>query len=298
MGRRTARRKLLCLFCVGFGLIWSVAIAEEQSAGGGKQGKKSSDSSFADSFSLTSRHEPIHIRSHDLEFLYEEKRIIYRGEVVAVQGDATLKSDLLTVIYEDAPPETAVTPVKENAGNVQETAEKTGVPVAPDSPSPVKEVVAKDNKNVETNDAPPTTEGAGGKKGKAKNQGKKAPGQGEGPSTAKQRIKEIIAEGNVDITSSDRHATSKKAVFNETLRTVVLTGDAHVQQLGNWVTGERVTVYLDENRSVVEGGGGDRRAEMEIVNQQGTEKVGTETSETGKVGTEKSGARKKGVKKP
>jgi hypothetical protein len=49
------------------------------------------------------------------------------------------------------------------------------------------------------------------------------------------------------------------------------------------VSGERVTVYLDEKRSVVEGGGGDRRAEMEIVQQQETEKKGTE---------------KKGAKKP
>ena len=57
-----------------------------------------SAATFADSLSLTSRKDPIHIRSHDLEFFYEEKRIQYRGNVVVTQGDMTLKSDRLTEI--------------------------------------------------------------------------------------------------------------------------------------------------------------------------------------------------------
>ena len=44
---------------------------------------------------FTSRKEPIHIRSHDLEFFYNQKRIIYRGSVVATQGDSTLKKKVV-----------------------------------------------------------------------------------------------------------------------------------------------------------------------------------------------------------
>ena len=205
----------LTLFCCCFG-SGQFGMAEEKEVAGGQQGKKAPNSSFAESLSLTSRHEPIHISSRELEFLYEEKRVIYRGDVVAVQGDVTMKSDLLTVTYED-------------------------VPAAPDA-------VVKTEKT----EKPEETSKA----------------------ASKQRIKEIIAEGHVDITSGDRRATGKKAIFNELQRTVVLTGDAHVQELGNWVSGERVTVYLDEKRSVVEGGGSDRRAEMEIhpEQQEGTKK--------------------------
>jgi lipopolysaccharide export system protein LptA len=178
--------------------------------GNGKQEKKTPGSSLVDSLSLTSRRDPIHISSQQLEFLYDEKRIVYRGDVVAVQGDVTMKSDQLTVLYEDVPPTAGVTTVK--AGK------------------------------------PENSEGAA-------------------PGASKQRLKEIIAEGHVDITSGNRRATGKKAVFNESSRTVVLSGDAHVQELGNWVSGERVTVFLDEKRSIVEGGG-ERRAEMEIRSDQ------------------------------
>ncbi len=292
--RRTARKKMWLLLGVSLGMLWSLAVAEEQAAVGEKREKKSANSSFADSFSLTSRHEPIHIRSRDLEFRYEEKRIIYHGDVVAVQGDATLKSDLMTVLYEDVPAEAGAPLAKDNTGVDGATIEKAEASATPDAPLSVKEVVAEDKMNKDPTEASSTTENAGAKKEKIKKSEKTGQGQsqGEGQKTAKQRIKEIIAEGNVDITSGNRHATSKKAVFNEITRTVVLTGDAHVQELGNWVSGERVTVYLDENRSVVEGGGGDRRAEMEIVNQQGADKAETEKS-----GTEKTGTGKKGVKK-
>jgi lipopolysaccharide export system protein LptA len=249
--KNTARKVVLFLLYLCLG-ISCFAVAEEKSSPGGKATKKSSDSNLADPFSLTSGHEPIHIRSRTLEFFYQEKRIVYHDEVVAVQGDTTLKSDLLTVFYEDAPPTTGAAPT-------------TGVtPTTGAAP---------------TADITPTKTNTIGES----NQETAAKSEGGTPTTAKQRIKEIIAEGNVDITTADRRATSKKAVFDEAQRTVVLTGDAHVQELGNWVSGERVTVYLDEKRSVVEGGGGDRRAEMEIVQQQETEKKGTE---------------KKGAKKP
>jgi lipopolysaccharide export system protein LptA len=262
---RNAARKIALLWCgVGVVMLWSVVGAEEsETAAAGKQEKRNSGSSFADSFSLTSRHEPIHIKSRDLEFRYEEKRIVYHGDVEAVQGDAILKSDLLTVIYEDAPPEADAASAK--------TKDTAGSPASAELP--VKEVAV----------ASPIAEGETAKPEKTKKREKTGPAPAAGgQTTTKQRIKEIIAEGNVDITSGDRHATSRKAVFNEIQRTVVLTGDAHIRELGNWVSGERVTVYLDENRSVVEGGGGDRRAEMEILNQQGGDKT-----EAGKKGVKR-----------
>lgn len=208
------------VFCCCFDSRGIVA-AEEKAATGGKSGKSAPGASLTDSLSLTSRHEPIHIRSRDLEFRYEEKRIIYRGDVVAVQGDVTMKSDLLTVNYEDAPA----------VNGVQSKTEKPG--------------------DTEKSEQP----------------------EGTANATTKQRLKEIIAEGNVEILSGDRRATGKKAVFNEANRTVVLSGNARVQEVGNWVSGEKVTVYLDEKRSVVEGG--ERQAEMEIIpEQQGAEKKG------------------------
>jgi lipopolysaccharide export system protein LptA len=202
---------MMCLWGLSLLFIQPLA-AEETTAKDTKAAKKTPGASFTDSLSLTSRHEPIHISSRDLEFRYDEKRIVYRGDVVAVQGDVTMKSDLLTVFYEDSAPAAATPQTK------TEEQEKAG-------------------------ETPKTN-------------------------NTKQRLKEIIAEGHVDITSGDRRATGKKAVFNEAQRTVVLSGDAVVIEGGNQVTGERVTVYLDEKRSVVEGGEGNRRAEMVLIPEQ------------------------------
>jgi lipopolysaccharide export system protein LptA len=85
--------------------------------------------------------------------------------------------------------------------------------------------------------------------------------------TADQRLKEVIAEGNVKVTTENGYATGKKLVFNDTKRTVILSGDAVLHEGVNQVSGDRVIVYLDEKRSVVEG-----RARMQFVPQSKTHK--------------------------
>ena len=166
--------------------------AEDAQPGPTDQTVQNSAATFADSLSLTSRKDPIHIRSHDLEFFYEEKRIQYRGNVVVTQGDMTLKSDRLTVLYEDPAPAAANT-------------------------------------------------------------------------ADQQRIKRIVAEGSVEITSGGRRATSRKAIFNQQKRTVTLRGNAVLQEGPNRVKGDIVTIFLDENRSIVKGGKGKRQAQMVLI---------------------------------
>src|SRR5262249_59374724 len=101
----------------------------------------------------------------------------------------------------------------------------------------------------------------------------KGSAQANAPNTSsQQQLKEIVAEGNVDITSGDRHATAKKAVFTQAVRTVVLTGNAVLQEGENRVNGEKVTVFLDEKRTVVEGGGEKPRVEMIVQKQEGGKK--------------------------
>jgi len=66
--------------------------------------------------------------------------------------------------------------------------------------------------------------------------------------------REIIAEGKVQIDKGERRATGGKAVFDNAARTVTLSDQARLQDGPNEVAGERVVVYLDEQRSVVVGG--------------------------------------------
>ena len=78
--------------------------------------------------------------------------------------------------------------------------------------------------------------------------------------TSQQRLKEIVAEGDVRLESESGYATGRQLVFDQTKRTVTLSGEAVLHEGANQVSGDRVIVYLDERRSVVEG-----RARMRLI---------------------------------
>lgn len=66
--------------------------------------------------------------------------------------------------------------------------------------------------------------------------------------------REVVAEGEVQIDKGQRRATGGRAVFDNAARTVTLSEAARLHDGPNEVAGERVVVFLDEQRSVVEGG--------------------------------------------
>ncbi len=141
--------------------------------------------------------EPITIVADTLDYDYKNNIVVYRGSVVATQGEVKLSSDVLRVTLESKPaPE-----------NGAKTTTST-VAAAPDPSS----------------------------------------------ATSGQRLKEVIATGNVRIDQGTKWATGGRAVFEQADRTVVLTENPMLHDGKNEVAGDRVVVYLDEDRSVVEGG--------------------------------------------
>ena len=71
-------------------------------------------------------------------------------------------------------------------------------------------------------------------------------------------LKEIMAIGNVKLVQLERRATSQKATFQQEENKVVLDGEAVVREGENVIRGERIIFYVDEEKSVVEGGKGSR----------------------------------------
>jgi lipopolysaccharide export system protein LptA len=69
-------------------------------------------------------------------------------------------------------------------------------------------------------------------------------------------IQQVHASGNVRISQGERWATAREALFDQTKRTAILRGEAVLHDGRNEVKGDTVTVYLDQKRSVVEGGNG------------------------------------------
>ncbi|HUL30657.1 MAG TPA: lipopolysaccharide transport periplasmic protein LptA [Thermodesulfobacteriota bacterium] len=72
------------------------------------------------------------------------------------------------------------------------------------------------------------------------------------------KLKEIVATGNVKVVQLDRRATGQKVTFDQDKNKVVLDGDAVVREGTNVIRGERITFYVEEERSVVEPAKGGR----------------------------------------
>jgi lipopolysaccharide export system protein LptA len=69
------------------------------------------------------------------------------------------------------------------------------------------------------------------------------------------KIVRTISTGNVRIVTKDcRNGTARRAEYYDAEQRVVLIGNARVWRDDNVVTGERITIYLAEDRSLVEGG--------------------------------------------
>ena len=69
------------------------------------------------------------------------------------------------------------------------------------------------------------------------------------------QMKQIVAEGKVNATQGERVATGEKAVFDDTAKTVTLTGNPVMRQGNSQVTGIRVIYFVEQDRAVAEGDG-------------------------------------------
>lgn len=67
-------------------------------------------------------------------------------------------------------------------------------------------------------------------------------------------VREIEALGKVVVTQEGRVATGEKAVYYSNEEKLILTGDARIVENENQLGGERIILFIRENRSVVEGG--------------------------------------------
>ena len=150
--------------------------------------------------------EPITITSDTLEYLYQDGIVIYRGDVLAVQGEVKVRSNELRI------------------------------------------TLARFDEQ------------------KAK--GAKAMSGLDDASTSK--VQNVVATGNVRIDQGTRWAVGGKATFDQANRTMVLTENPVMHDGPNEVSGDRVVVFLDENRSVVEGG--PKRVKAFLVPAKGGEK--------------------------
>ena len=95
----------------------------------------------------------------------------------------------------------------------------------------------------------------GDSSGKGATKSEPAPGRSTGPELpmfGNRAVSLIEAMGHVVMEQSGKKATSKKAVYFQRDEKLVLTGDPQVWEEGYHVTGVRMTMFLKEDRSIVE----------------------------------------------
>jgi lipopolysaccharide export system protein LptA len=181
------------------------------------------------------RDQPITVTSQTLEFDYKSNVVVYRGDVHAAQGDVRLRSDELIIRL------------------VSADQKKNG------SDHPTKGAGDDQAKDAPTKDGP--TKDAPTKDAQAN------PSSGGDTFGGRTQLRKVEATGHVRIDQGDRWATGGRADFDQEKRILVLSEDPVLHDGPNQIVGDRVIVYLDENRSVVEGG--DKRVKAVLFPDHG-----------------------------
>ena len=99
----------------------------------------------------------------------------------------------------------------------------------------------------------PPTDRANGK-GADLSASEKAKRAGDLPTMSNRSVSMVEAIGSVIIEKDDGRATCRKAIYYENEGKIVLMGNPIAWQKGTRVSGEKMTMYLQDDRSVVEGG--------------------------------------------
>ncbi len=69
----------------------------------------------------------------------------------------------------------------------------------------------------------------------------------------KREVSRIETSGNVDIRQGEKHAKAEKGIYDQKKETITLTGDAEAWEKEYRVKGKVITLFIAENRSLVEG---------------------------------------------
>lgn len=197
---------------------------------------------------------PVDVKSDSLEVHQDEQKAVFTGNVVATQGESVLRTNELTVFYENVDNNNAKDgaakdgKAKDAKSGDAKPADAKSADAKPADPKaadakPADGQPAGDAKATETKAAEAKPVDAG-----------KAPASGSG--TPASSIKKLVARGNVVVTSKDQKATGANGVMDMATNVATLTGGEVVMIQGpNVLKGTKLTVNLKTGIARVEGGG-------------------------------------------
>ncbi|UMY18965.1 organic solvent tolerance protein OstA [Methylobacterium organophilum] len=169
--------------------------------------------------------EPIKIDADRLDVFDRESKAIFAGNVVAVQGDSTIRCSAMTVFYKRG---------KEGGKDASKDAAKDKDAAAGESASSGESAAAM----------------------------------------AENGIRKVECAGPVTVVQKDQVATGDNAVFDQTARRIVLTGNVVLSQCQNVTRGSRLVYDMNTGRANMDPVAGGRVSAMFVPGQKDDAKGG------------------------
>jgi lipopolysaccharide export system protein LptA len=89
-------------------------------------------------------------------------------------------------------------------------------------------------------------------------EGKKPAAPSNAESEGPGELERVEAKGHVTISEGDRIVTGEEGIYEQDTQKITMTGNAILREGANIIRGDKVVVFLNENRGMVEGTGNKR----------------------------------------
>ncbi|MGY2049267.1 LptA/OstA family protein [Methylobacterium sp. JK268] len=217
--------------------------------------------------------EPIKIDADRLDVFDRENKAIFAGNVVAVQGESTIRCSTMTVYYQRnhdkaAKDEPKGSETKPEAAKV-EPAKIEAAKIEPAKAEPGKTLQAKTE---------PTRSGDGKTAGPRVPQARDAAVKpADAPPvdpTDSGAIRQVECAGPVTVVNKDQVATGNHAVFDKAANRVILTGNVVLSQCQNVTRGNRLVYDMTTGRANMDPTSGGRVSAMFVPGGKDESKTG------------------------
>ncbi|WP_018261166.1 LptA/OstA family protein [Methylobacterium sp. WSM2598] len=204
--------------------------------------------------------EPIKIDADRLDVFDHENKAVFAGNVVAVQGESTIRCSSMTVHYQRN---------RDKGAKDEARAEEAKPAEAKPAETKLAETKPVGAKGADTRAADP--KGAESRTGQAKPAARPAEVKPADTRAAEAKpvdptdsgaIRQVVCAGPVTVVNKDQVATGDNAVFDKAANRVILTGNVVLSQCQNVTRGNRLVYDMNTGRANMDPTAGGRVSAM------------------------------------
>ncbi|TGD95516.1 LptA/OstA family protein [Methylobacterium nonmethylotrophicum] len=234
---------LAALGCLTLGALALPSVPRAETPAAPAVKKKEAGSGFG-AFGSGGGKEPIKIDADRLDVFDRENKAVFAGNVVAVQGESTIRCSSMTVHYQRKEKDP-----KGKDAEAKGTEPKVDAKASIAQPAEAKSTDGKPVEKAVKIEAKPEP------KVEAKAEKSSDPTDGSA-------IRQVVCAGPVTVVSKDQVASGDNAVFDRVANRVVLTGNVVLSQCQNVTRGSRLVYDMNTGRANMDPVAGGRVSAM------------------------------------